>query len=208
MPRTRQGLNCTLSYLKGRSRSAYRVRASMLAHGMQIVFDESQARVRRAFYPHRLSSAQFAITIDLVGEQERDSFVSWLSGYADHVLDPDLKSGEFPSMAVSIPSYNFLRKGVPLTGYDWSDTVGQMLWTIPVLFETAGEPGEKDPRLSSVQGSALYGNETRYFYPTGIQLAGDDTPPDGTYQSSIRIEDILPPTPVSRSLKGGQVKDA
>ncbi len=193
MSRSRQGLNCTLSYLAGGQRRAYRVRANVLTHGMKVIYDESQARVRKAFYPHRLSSAQFMVGIELVGEVEHSSFTNWMAGYADYILDPNLRFGEFPSMAVAIPSRDFLRKGVPLTGYEWNDTVGKMVWAHSLVFETAGEPGESAPGLSRVGGIALYGNESRYFYPTGTQLSGDDTPPDGTYVGSVSIDDILPP---------------
>lgn len=205
----RQGLNCTLSYMNGKTRKAYRVRANLLTHGMKIIFDESQARVRKAFYPHRLSSAQFMVGIELVGEVEQRSFTNWMAAYADFVLNPDLRFGEFPSMAVAIPSRNFLRKGVPLSGYEWSDAVGKMVWSTGLVFETAGEPGEKVPALSRVTGMAMYDPDVRYFYPTGTQLGGSDTPPDGTYTQVASIADILPPDTTSpgRSLRGGITKD-
>lgn len=192
---SRQGLNCTLSYLVGSRRRAYKVRANVVTHGMKVIYDESQARVRKAFYPHRLSSAQFMVNVQLIGEDEYVSFASWMAGYADYVLDLNLRSGEFPAMAVSVPSRDFARKGVPLTGFEWGDNVGLMVREIPIMFETAGEPGEKPPGLSKVGGIALYGNESRYFYPNGIQLSGEQTPPDGTYAKVTTIEDILPPAP-------------
>lgn len=194
MSETRQGLNCTLSYMKGNTRKAYRVRANILTHGMRVIYDESQARVRKAFYPHRLSSAQFLVGVELVGEAEYSSFTNWMAAYADFVLDPNLRFGEFPSMAVSIPSRDFLRKGVPLTGYEWGDRVGAMVWSVGLTFETAGESGEKAPALSRVGGAAQYDPDVRYFYPTGTQLGGSDTPPDGTYTQVASIADILPPS--------------
>lgn len=210
----RQGLNCTLSYMRGKTRSAYRVRANLLTHGMTVLFDESQARVRKAFYPHRLTSAQFMVGIELVGDGEHTSFTNWMASYADFILDPDLRFGEFPSMAVSIPSRGFLRKGVPLTGYGWEDAVGKMVWSPALVFETAGEPGEKSSvALSRVTGIAMYDRDVKYFYPTGTQLGGSDTPPDGTYTTTATIEDILPPAPTGtnanggRSLRGGTTKD-
>lgn len=211
----RQGLNCTLSYMKGQRRMAYRVRATVLTHGMKVIYDESQARVRKAFYPHRLSSAQFMVGVDLVGEAEYKSLSNWLASYADYILDPDLRFGEFPSMAVSIPSRDFLRKGVPLSGYEWGDAVGKMVWTVGMTFETAGEPGERNPALSKVGGIAMYDKDSRYFYPTGTQLSGQAAPPDGTYVGSVSIEDILPSAPPQtgaqpgggRSTRGGTTRD-
>lgn len=213
MSDSRQGLNCTLSYMYGRTRRAYRVRATVLTHGMQIIYDESQARVRQSFYPHRLSSAQFMVAVTTNGEDEYRSLVNWLTAYADYILDIDLREGEFPSMAVALPSENFLRKGVPLSGFEWSDAVGKMVWDMSLVFETAGEPGdEKGPRLSSVQGWGLYDQDTKYFYPTGTQLSGNDAPKDGTYASPVTIQDILPTgsygmTNGGRSTHGGTTAD-
>ena len=209
---SRQGLNCTLAYMAGARRRAYQVRANVLTHGMKVIYDESQARVRKAFYPHRLSSAQFFINIELVGHAEHRSLVNWMAEYADYILDPKLRFGEFPSMAVSIPSRNFLRKGVPLSGFQWEDVVGKMVWNAGIVFETAGEPGENAPDLSRAVGT-ITGAETRYFYPTGIQLSGDSTPPDGTYATSISLRDVLPPAQSGtrpsggRSTAGGLLRD-
>jgi hypothetical protein len=199
--------------MKGSTRKAYKVRANVLTHGMQVIFDESQARVRKAFYPHRLSSAQFMVQVQVVGEAEYTSLVNWLTGYADYILDPDLRAGAFPSMSVSLPSRNFARKGVPISGYEWVDVVGKMLWEIPLVFETAGEPGEKTPALSRVTGYALYAEDTRYFYPTGIQMSGQEVP-DGTYSGgAVTIDDIFPPQTTeaydptgTQRRQGGQVK--
>lgn len=192
MTDTRQGLNTTLSYMSGKTRRSYQVRTNMIAHGMKVLFDESASRTHRAFYPHRLTSAQFALGIQLVGEDEYRSFSSWLATYADFILNIDLAFGEFPSMAVTVPSQNFMRKGVPLSGYEWGDRVGAMLWNPQIIFESAGEPLDIDPRLSRVEGySKTAGRDMRYFYPTGTQLSGNDVPADGTYTKVVTIEDMI-----------------
>lgn len=214
---TRRGLNCTLSYMRSGKRRAYQVRANLLTHGMTIIYDESASRTRRAFYPHRLSSAQFALGIELIGDAEHTSFTNWLASYADYVLDTNLRFGEFPSMAVSVPSRNFLKKGVPLSGYDWNDAVGKMLWTPQIVFETAEEPGDRAVPLSKVGGLlALTDREMRYFYPTGNQLAGQAAPPDGTYSKPVDAESLAALTQANngtdsdggRDTRGGQMKGA
>lgn len=192
----RRGLNASLSYLHGKQRRVYRVRCNLVTHGMTVLYEESQARIRKAFYPHRLSSAQFALGVELVGYNEHRSLSSWLARYADYVLDPDLRFGEFPAMAVSVPSRNFLRKGVPIAGIEWGDRVGAMVWTPQIVFETSEEPLDRNKRvaLSKVGGEvALTDRVTRFFYPSGDQLGGKDTPPDGTYSRAISIEDIIGP---------------
>jgi len=189
----RQGLNATFSYPWDKAQRAYRVRANMLNHGMKIIFDESQSRLDRAFYPHRLSSAQFAVGVQLKGEDEYRSFTSWMATYAERALNLDVASGEFPSMMVSIPSHGFLKKGVPLSGYEWSDMVGAMVWSVQVVFETAEEPLDPNNRVqhSHVEGlRAKTDRDVRYFYPTGTQLSGNATPPDGTYSKVLSPEDM------------------
>jgi hypothetical protein len=182
MPTDRQGLNTTLSYMQGSTNNAYQVRANLVTHGMTVLFSQSQARVRGAFYPHRLTSAQFAVNVQLVGEDEYVSFTNWLATYAAYILDINLAFGEFPSMVVQVPSVNFMRRGVPLTGYEWGDRVGAMLWEIPMTFESAGEPLDTAPVLSSVQGYHTNTDpDVQYFYPTGTQLGGNSVPADGTY---------------------------
>lgn len=192
----RQGLNTTLSYMQGKQRRAYQVRTNMVTHGMKVLFDESASRTHRAFYPHRLTSAQFILGIQLVGEDEYRSFTSWLASYAEYILDIDLafdKSGEFPSMVVQVPSQNFIRKGVPLAGYEWGDRVGAMVWEIQVPFESAGEPGEVvAPTTSTVKGySSTVDRDLKYFYPTGTQLGGNQVPPDGTYTKMLTFADLI-----------------
>lgn len=189
----RRGLNATLSYLHGRQRRVYRVRCNLLTHGMTVLYEESQARVKRAFYPHRLSSAQFLLGVQVVGQAEYRSLSSWLATYADYVLEPGLRFGEFPAMAVSVPSRDFLRKGVPLSGMEWGDRVGAMVWSPQIVFETSEEPLDRNKKvaLSHVGGPGLYEKTTKFFYPTGTQLGGQDVPADGSYTQPVSIEDIV-----------------
>jgi hypothetical protein len=187
----RKGLNCTLSYMKGKTRHAYRVRANILTHGMKVIYDESDARVRHALYPHRLSSAQFTIGVELIGTPERKSLSDWLASYADAVLDLDLASGEFPSMLVVIPKRNFVRRGVPLSGFEWGDHVGAMVFTPQITFETAAEPGETNPSVSRFVGLvAQTDKDIRYFYPMSHLLNGNEAPPDGTGNTILDAQDI------------------
>lgn len=188
----RAGLNCTLSYRRSGVRRAYQVRANLLTHGMQVIYEESQSRTRRAFYPHRLSSAQFTLGIQVVGEAEYTSLSGWLASYAEYVLSPNLRFGEFPAMAVSLPSRNFIKKGVPLSGYEWGDEVGKMMWTLGVTFETSEEPADAGRLIqpSYATGAALYARDTRFFYPTGTQLSGQAAPADGTYTKPVDSESL------------------
>lgn len=98
-------------------------------------------------------------------------------------------------MSVLIPAAprgGFYKKGVPLTGYEFGDSVGKMLWGIGITFETSEEPIDRGRlvRTSRVTGTALYDKVTRHFYPTGTQLSGQNAPADGTYTRPIDAETL------------------
>lgn len=192
----RHGLNASLTYVKGKNQQGYRVRVTNVQHGMKVIYTESSARVRRVLYPHRLSSAQFSVTVQLVGEAEYISFSDWMAAYAEYVLNqPSGAPSDFPFMTVSVPSRNFLRYGVPLTGFTWGDKVGGMLWEQQLAFETAREPGEAQPPLLSAYRAPIKGYQTsQYFYPSGQQLSGANGPPEGTYPTPIGLSDIVDPS--------------
>lgn len=172
----RQGLNCTLGYSDGKAMHTYRVRVDQISHGSVMVYEESQARTRRAFFPHRRAEDKFSINVILIGQTERQSFVNWLKGYASFVLSTDLAVGQFPPMGVNIPSRDFLKTGVPLTGIEWGDHLGAMVWNHAVIFEAV--PSQMDPKSTSrpVAITNQIDPATEYFYPFQNQLTGDQAP--------------------------------
>jgi hypothetical protein len=184
----RLGLNCTLSYTRGTTSNSYKVRVRTLTHGTQQIAEESHARTHRAFYPHRSAPQQFAITVMLKGWNERRDFMNWLGSYGSYVVDPDLRTGDFPAMTVSLPSREFLGQGVPLQGYEWGDHVGSMLFEHQLVFESAVDPGQtKQPDTSTVDNkwsAFVSDNAIQYFYPFGTQLSGQDAP-TGDYDKII-----------------------
>lgn len=189
----RAGLNCTLSYPDaGGVTHVYQVRAGAISHGVQMIFTESEARTARAFYPHRSAAEQFSVVVLLKNWNERTDFTSWLSGYANYAVNPNIVQPYFPWMTVTIPSRNFTQFGVPLTGYEWGAHTGMMMFTPQILFECATSPGAKPglPDVSSVinQWSAEASDVAiQYFYPSGTQLSGSQQPITsvaGTYNGS------------------------
>jgi len=177
MPK-RQGLNCTLSFTDSKKvRHAYSIRAGNLSHGIEMISDESAARTKRAYYPHRTALQQFTVQALLKDWDERRHFVSWLSYYAAYALDPDTTQEYFPWMRVEVPSREFLQFGVPLQGYQWGAHTGMMMFTPDIVFEAAKSPGQAHlPVVSSVinKWTAFTSDQAiEYFYPFGIQLAGN-----------------------------------
>lgn len=184
MTDTRRGLNCTLTYPGGRVTQTLKVRVDTVGHGVAMVADESSGRNRRAYYPHRVAPAQFYVRVLLMGFAERQSFSNWMQTYADYVMNPGLPAGKkFPDMRVLIPARNFDREGVPLTGFDMGDTIGGILWTPTVTFETTREPQDTESWTTS-RFVAAKDSSLRYFWPSGTQLGGNAVP-SGSYTTVV-----------------------
>lgn len=187
----RRGLNATLSYHKDGKIHAYRVRCTGIQHGFELVATESQGRINRALYPMKQVPTEFAITVALKGYDEHTHFSDWLATYSMFALHPD-RGAEYPQMKVSCPSRNFTRKGVPKMGAEYGDHVGAILWNQVVTFETSSEPWDaKKPTRSHYEDpeNAQAYRENRYFYPSGVQLSGNERPADGTFVEIIRPRD-------------------
>lgn len=180
----RRGLNCSLTYLRGGTVHKFRARVDAVGHGVTMVAEESSARNQRAYYPHKAAPARFYLRVLLVGQNERDTFANWMQRYADYVMDPGLPGGErFPDMRVLVPSRNFDREGVPLTGFQWGDHIGGIVWTPTIVFETTREPQDTTSwRPSRFVKSG--DRDMKYFWPSGTQLGGNAVP-SGSYTHII-----------------------
>ena len=188
----RRGLNCTLSYKQKGKERVYRVRCSGLTYGFEQIATESAARTQRGFYPKQVAPTRFTLQIDLIGKAERSSFNIFMTNYANYILDPGLAGTETPQMTASIPSRSFKRIGVPLTGPEYGDRTGQAWYQPTVTFEISGEPLDWSSQdvISTVRQDLAFLNapSTKYFYPTGLQLRGDQAPVGSTFNE---IQDIL-----------------
>ncbi len=194
--KVRKGLNATLSYQRGGVTRKYRVRCKGVTHGTEMVAEESQARVRRAYYPHRVTTQQFSIQVILVGHDERKSLTNWLASYAAYVLNPDMGGLNYPVMSVTVPVRDFHQQGVPLTGFEWGDRVGSMVFEPTILFEPAHEPWDKTkPAVTRVEDTwqaFAKDDAVKYFYPFGTQLTGDQAP-IGEYDKPVYPGEDTPP---------------
>lgn len=188
------GLNCILSYTRDASTTyAFRCRVGKLQWGIELIADEAQGRLRRSFYPHRLTNAQFSLGLILDGSRvktkagkaynaipnEYQKFMTWMHNYMQFMIyqDDDYES-ELPRMKVSIPSHDFYREGVPLGPVLFGDHVGSMIWTPTIVFETTRDLNEPKTVDSSrfLGGLTSLDKEAQFFYPTSPQLSGDEAP--------------------------------
>lgn len=179
----RAGLNATFSYVNGATRT-YRVRAGNLGYGAEMVYAEDEARVSRAFYPHKSANQQFSVQVLLKNWSERADFMNWLSSYAQWAIDPSVARTSYPFMTVTVPSRNYVQTGMPLTGYEWGAHTGMMMFSPVIVFEAGMSPGQQGaPTVSSVinQWSAFQSDPAiKYFYPFGTQLSSNSVPTDYT----------------------------
>lgn len=194
----RRGLNTSLSYQYGGKTYQFSVRTREVAHGSVLVAEEAQARTRRAYYPHQVTAVPFSLIVIIKGYRERVRFSNFLNDYVSRALDPSLSVANFPSMLVLLPDRKFIRWGVPLTGIEWGDHIGSMVWNPRVIFQThvdqsLGQSTTDYKWISTfvlpvqdVSGSP----EIKYFYPRGIQLSGDQVPSAGAYDKVISIQDV------------------
>lgn len=181
---TRRGLNCSLTYTRGGTTYGFRLRCTGVSYGFSMVAEESQARTRRAYYPHRLSPDPFAVRVQLKGYAEKEQMNRWLASYAAWMLDPSLASSANVTMSVSVPSRNFSRRGVLVRGVEYGDHVASMLYEKALVFVTVQDPadtGAYTPSRYVFNVNADVANDVKYFYPASTQLSGDDAPPAGAY---------------------------
>lgn len=194
----RRGLNTVLTYSYGGKTYRFDLRAQEIAFGSRMVADESQARSRRAYYPHQVSSMPFSIVPIIKGYVERVQFSNFLSDYVQRVQDPSLPVSKFPTMKVVSSARNFIRWGVPVTGIEWGDHVGSMVWTPRVIFET-----HVDQSLGDTPGGYQWASyfkldssaverspQIKYFYPSGVQLSGSEVPDAESFDKVTTIQGI------------------
>ncbi len=194
----RSGLNTTMSYSYGGKTYSFQVRAQEIAFGSRMVAEESSARTRRAYYPHQVSSVPFSVVPIIKGYAERVQFSNFLVDYVRRIQDPSLSVSKFPTMKVVSGVRNFLRWGVPVSGIEWGDHIGSMVWTPRVVFEThvdqslGDSPG--DHRWISYfqldQSSIDRSPQIKYFYPAGVQLSGSELPDPNAYDQVRTVQDI------------------
>ena len=183
---TRQGLNCTLTYARSGTTYGYRLRCTGVTYGFSMIAEESQARTRKAIYPHRLAPDPFAVRIQLKGYAERAQMNNWLASYTAWMMNPSLAASAVMSMNVSVPSRSFSRRGILVRGVEYGNHVGSMLFEPVLVFVTIQDPADPDgytPSKYVFNVNQDVVGDVRYFYPSSTQLSGDDTPPAGGYST-------------------------
>lgn len=189
--RYHSGSNCTLSFRHGGTRD-YKVRVRKIAHGFEVIAQESQGRYDRVFYPRRASTSQFALTLELVHEEEMNDLMQYFEFFVYSMLNRNAEQGvtNLPVMTVNIPSRNFLRYGVPVTGMGFDNHVGSLVFAPTIVFETTRDP--LDPEFKSEHAATFQAStdpEQTYFFPGGTQLASGQKPSATPYDEVAGVLD-------------------
>lgn len=198
-PANRQGLNGGFSYVLPNTGNAqvYRVRVLGVGYGVQQLASETMSRTRRAFYPRNVVATTFSIQLLLVGVAERASFSNYIQNYANNYLAPG--SSFPPIMTFTCAPMNVSQTGIPTDGFEWGDSVGAMVWSptismqptdatfTPTGVQRTGGSGISNLDQTSYKNVLKIAPEVKYFIPEGIQLTGDQAPPDGGWNTDPAI---------------------
>lgn len=191
----RRGLNGTLAYhdYQGKMHT-YRVRVNNYVHSYtQIAAEGANARLSRAYYPHRVTIDRFAIGVQLKGHVEYESLMVWMTTYARNLNDATMNSqGVSPVMSVFLAGRGFSRRGIPVQGYGFGDKVGKILWEPQIVFEAANDPFEQNPDLVTFSQfsdtKAVLADKVNapYFYPFSQFASG--TKDSGLYDQIAQAD--------------------
>lgn len=172
VPGARDGYNCRMS-VSGYG-SIY-CRTVSITPALKIISSDQKAHRHRAFYPFITSGSSFSMTLVHASHAERETFNRWITTYLNKVLANESIGG---TVLVEVPSRLFSRVAVPEEVVaNYGETVGDISYQTDLTFKGAKEPlsaiGKDNVGGDSYIKAARNGNATsRYFYPTGTQVAG------------------------------------
>lgn len=188
---TRGQGNCTLVWSDGSTSHGFRTRARGVAHGFDIVAEESHARQYRAFYPKQVAEQPFTLTLELMGYNEFKRVMDFLRAYIRSFMTVASRS-----MYVSVPVRGFFRLGIPIGGVVDEDHVGSNVFLPTVVFESILDPA--DPRIvSGVVNQNLFSQfdianagadrATRFFYPASASTNNPNARGEDLYDTRTFI---------------------
>lgn len=202
-------VNCFFSWGRGNAAQVLRTRCRALAHGFDVIAQESHARQTRAFYPHQVAESNFAVTLELRGYSEFRLVMDYMRRYIESFM-----VAANNAMYVSIPVRGFVRLGVPVGGVADGDHVGSNVFLPTLVFESLYDPA--DPELvSKTSNTSQYSQFDRstaegdpaakFFYPASASTNDPNASGDLLYASpnigsiGSGLADLL----ADRSLKKG-----
>lgn len=176
----------------------YVVTVTSISYGVQVVSGAAdEARNHRAFYMSKRTGGRFSLGLVFTSQRDYAKFGKWIQGYGKLVTEPNA----IGAMRVMVPVRGFDRVAVPVAGVTFGDSVGQITYPMVLQFDGAREAGDfKSPVVSTFEQAQTGIEESKFFYPGGIQLSGLGSPEDilyGAPQGTTAIVNVL------RNLFGG-----
>lgn len=177
--------NCTMSYGRAALAYAMQTRVRGVSHTFDVIATESHARRQRAFYPHQKAVGPFTLTFELKGYAELKLVMAWMRDYIDSSTDVNQNS-----ITVSVPSMNFWRLGVPISGVIDEDHIGSNVFLPSVTFESINDP--LDATTFTGTGNSVsqvnYGftqqdDASKFFYPGTIAVNDPNATGDSFYDT-------------------------
>lgn len=161
--------NCSLS---ARGYGTRIVNVDRLSHGLAIKASDDHSRLGLAFYPRKVSSSSFGLTIIFTDYDEFESFGLWIETYCRKMADP-ATVGIGP-VRVTLPARHFDKVGVPSgVVMTYGDIFDAVIYTVELNFDGTNSPVEyTSPLLSVFRRSKVQWEENQFFYPSGDQEGG------------------------------------
>lgn len=179
--------NCIFSWGRSGAAQILRTRCRGLAHGFDVIAEESHARRTRAFYPRQIAESPFAITLELKGHAEYKAVMDYFRRYVEAFM-----SAANNAMYVIVPSRGFSRLGVPIAGISDGDHVGSNVFLETISFESLYDPadpeliskGQNTSAFSSFDRSMAEGDPAaKFFYPASASTNDPNATGDTLYAS-------------------------
>lgn len=187
IPGAPPGHNCQLSASKFGSRTA-RVLTTTL--GYDVIAAEDESANTRAFYPMARTASDVTVAFIFASPAERDAFGDWLKSYGAWLV-----SSPSSLMHVSIPVRRYAIYGVPTTGVDYNQQIGNVAEQMAVVFTSVIDAHDSQGGLSGAGGVVkMPTSQSRvgsYFYPSGTQLAGNQGIDQSLYDAQMDAHDAL-----------------
>lgn len=169
--------NC---FLSAGGHGDYEVTVTTISHGISIAAGApDQARNHRAYYFSRRTSGSFTLGLVFTSQKAYGDFGAWLQAYGSKVSAPGVKVG---AMRVSIPSREFERVAVPVSGTTYGEQVGQVSYPMSLRFDGGRDSEDfSSPAISQFVAPIFNQEESAFFYPGGTQLSGAGSKEDALY---------------------------
>lgn len=161
--------------------------------GSKIQGQGTESRIFSTFYPKRVTTSSFSVSIVHPTHSGWENFMDWMQSYARQASDPNNNIGP---MAVSVPQRSFSRVGIPVNGFAYGDDASDVSRRSRIYFEGASDPLRPGDVGTSSEPGLVMDTVVERFYPTGLQEGGST---ENSFYDLIGLGDIIDAIKAGRS---------